>query len=402
MADPTQNALLQVLFQNTPAAQQDEDGAIPAPLLDPEVRRRLNLDTVGAPPIAKKAPNIPRPPTAAFRGNPFISKFAVSGPYLTPEDRARQQDNEIQFKDLLARQDSSLDRQREALQEYKDQGRPGWVVPAAGLLDTVYGGNQREAAKEFVGANPDERAKAILKMEDEMNHQRAAMSNQVKALIDSKNTMRMAEMADKNNRFQQGQDMRLNMAFNHDVQQSNKTAWEAMQQINPIEMALQADANGMVDIARVTQALSQASRLMGERGVLTDQDIERVHKQTIDQKVAEITGYLTSHPSQPVPQEIVAPLKAAIEDGKRSMTKIAQSKLQTLRDSYVNGYGLRPEVGDTVVNQVYVPQFQQGFAPSGPPQAGPVAPGPIDSSRRVPPAGMNLQQFREFRKNNGG
>lgn len=398
MANDAQNALLSAIFANTGvpvAGSQPEDDGSFAPVLDPEVRKRLQLGFKMAqenPKMAKEVaantpPQVMGLPSAS---NPATRNFSVSGNFLTPEDRARRQEMEIQFKELLAQQQAGIDKQDQAIMDMKQSAKPEWVTPAAAFLDQTYGGNQAEAAKAWSGMSAQERAKAIQEMEQAQNQQRASMSNQVKSLIDSNNTLRMAEIADKNTRFAQGQDMRLNMAFNRDVQTANKTAWETMQQIQPIEAALAPDANGNVDIARVTQALSQASRLMGERGVLTDQDIERVHKSTIDQRVAEIQGWITSNPSQPVPARIVAPLAAAIQDGKASMQRLMQARLNTLRDAYVKGYGMRPEVGDTVVNQVYLPQFNQGFGgqvPGAAPAQAPSAPKKI----------MSRDEFRKAR-----
>lgn len=352
-----------------------------SPVMDPEVRKRLQLDFENRKPgneageVAQAVPEgtPPQPMGLASAGNPFLSKYSVSGSYLTPEDRARRQQSEIQFKKLLSEQEAGLDQQAQLVSDLKNNSRNDWVVPAAQFLDQTYGGNSVKAARDWSGMSPEERTQAIQKIEQAMNAQRSTMAGQVKSMIDSNNQLRMAEAADKNNRFREGQDMRLNMQFNRDVQNTNKVAWDTLQQVAPIEAALQPDGNGMVDIARITQALSQASRLMGERGVLTDQDIERVHKMTISQQIAGIEGYMSDHPSQPVPASIVAPLRAAIEDGKRSMQMLSTKKLEALKNAYVNGYGMRPEVGEIVVNQVYKPQFEQGFAtpqkptiPSGP------------------------------------
>lgn len=375
MANDTQNIMLQQIMANAMkpdngASEYQDDGSF-SPALDPEVRKRLQLGfKMGQEAKANGQPvQVPpgTPPQAsAAANNPFLSKFSVSSNFQSPEDRATQKDMQLQFKDLLAQQQGGLDKQDQAISDMKTNARNDWVVPAAGFLDQTFGGNQTAVAKDWSGMSPEERAKEIAKMEGSQNQQRAAMSNQVKSLLDSNNTMKMAEMADKNNRALMGQDMRLNMAFNKDVQTANKVGFETLQQVTPIEAALAPDANGMVDYARVTQALANASRLMGERGVLTDQDIDRVQRKTIDSQIATLQGWITSNPSQPVPASIVAPLAAAIQDGKRSMQSLMQKRLNGLKDSYVNGYGMRPEVGETVVNQVYGPMFQQGLQPTTP------------------------------------
>lgn len=339
------------------------------PLMDPEVRKRVMGQDMQ---IAQELPqNIPKQAGPAGN-NPFLSKYSVTSSGYTPEERASRTANEIQFKELLAQQQVGLDKQNQSISDIKSGARNDWVVPAAGLLDEIYGGNSRATATQWAGLSPEERAAKIADMEQGMNQQRASMSGQVKSLIDSKNSMKMAEMQDKNTRFQQGQDMRINMAFNRDVQSANKTAIETMAQVQPIERALEIDADGNVDYGRVTQALSLASRLMGEKGVLTDQDIDRVQRRTIDTHVANIQSWISNNPSQKIPAQIVAPLRQAIEDGKRSMQLLTQSRLQALQNAYVQGYGMRPEVGQTVVQGVYMPMLQQGFGADA--QGNPIQP----------------------------
>lgn len=365
MAD-VRSALMQSLFQGiTEPAPQEEDSQF-APLLDPDVKKRLKIDAKTG--TAKLQVSMPKrasqisPMAATPMWNGIMPGAGTSN---TPEERARTQEAYVQFKDLLAQQEQGIEKQNQTVADMKAQNKEAQyndvATAAAGLGDAVYGGNQEASAKSWAGPSSEDRAKVLQDVEDKINSQRSDMSKQVAGLISEQNNMKIADMAAKNSRQLQGQDFRLNQGFMRDVQAANKNGFEVLSQVTPIESALQEDANGNVDFGRVRLATSNAARSMGEKGPLTEGDIERVVQRSLSTEIARVEAFLDSNPNKPVPASVVAPLKAAIADGKRSMQKIMDMKLKGLSDSY-QAMGLRPEIAQGVVGNVYSPMFNQSFA----------------------------------------
>lgn len=416
MANATQNALLQTLFQGMPGQPEPEDNGMFSPVMDPEVRKRLQLGyKMGQEAKAnKQAVEVPpdvAPQASAAGQNPFTSKYSVTSSIMSPEDRAQHRDMQIQFKDLLAQQQAGIDKQNQSISDIKTNARNDWVVPAAGFLDQTFGGNQTAVAKAWSGMSPEERAQEIAKMEGNINQQRSSMSNQVKSLIDSNNTMKMAEAADKNNRFQQGQDMRLNMAFDRSVQGATKGAFESMQSIGAIENIFNSP-DGQVPVGEARAMLSNASRLLGERGVLTDSDIERVQINTLQSQLQSLMAKISGQPdNQRVPVENYRSLINAISQSKQAMGAAVQQRLNAIGQSYKT-YGARPEVVDTVINQNYLPRITTAFGvpqvPMGQtamPKMAP-QPNPPGVNQKPMPKGsgpggrLTLEEFRAWKAGN--
>jgi hypothetical protein len=81
------------------------------------------------------------------------------------------------------------------------------------------------------------------------------------------------------------------------------------------------------DIASVNAALSNYSRMTGEKGVLTDQDIARVISPSLSLKFANLRAKLLSDPTTPVPQEIVTSLSAGLERLREAAEKKVASRI---------------------------------------------------------------------------
>lgn len=94
------------------------------------------------------------------------------------------------------------------------------------------------------------------------------------------------------------------------------------------------------DVAAVQSALSNYSRMTGEKGVLTDQDIARVITPTLSLKFAQWRASLTSNPNTPIPKEILTSLASGLDRLKAAAeTKIASRIDATERQASV-GPGL--------------------------------------------------------------
>src|SRR5690606_25124539 len=113
---------------------------------------------------------------------------------------------------------------------------------------------------------------------------------------------------------------------------------------------------GMVPVGEARAMLSNASRLLGERGVLTDNDIERVQIDTLQSQLQTLLSKITGLPDdQQVPVENYRTLINAISKSKQAMGQAVQTRLGAIGQSYLT-YGARPEVVDQVINKNYMPR----------------------------------------------
>jgi hypothetical protein len=110
-------------------------------------------------------------------------------------------------------------------------------------------------------------------------------------------------------------------------------------------------ALGAGDVAAVQSALSNYSRMTGEKGVLTDQDIARVITPTISLKFAQLRSKLLSDPNTPVPKEILTSLSSGLDRLKAAAeTKIA-SKINAAERQTSTGPGLYKSYAQQVAEE---------------------------------------------------
>jgi hypothetical protein len=110
-------------------------------------------------------------------------------------------------------------------------------------------------------------------------------------------------------------------------------------------------ALGAGDVAAVQSALSNYSRMTGEKGVLTDQDIARVITPTLSLKFAQLRSKLLSDPNTPVPKEILTSLSSGLDRLKAAAeTKIA-SRINAAERQASTGPGLYKSYAQQVAEE---------------------------------------------------
>jgi hypothetical protein len=152
-------------------------------------------------------------------------------------------------------------------------------------------------------------------------------------------TIAIQQQADKDsarqNRFEEGQLNKFFMDFKKDSNKINDQLSDANQTIINVEAALKPDKDGTVSASRVQSALSNYARLMGEKGVLTDQDTGRQLAPTASMRLAQLENWFKTNPKEVrVPVELVSAMAEGLTDAKTALGTTAKMKTQNLRDTY--------------------------------------------------------------------
>ena len=362
----------------------------PPNFTDPLVRQILGLpEPTGLAPASIAAPAgdlMPLPATTAVQrpvATPQASPAGMraSATMDAPEDRLNRSELQSRFKDLLLQQEQGLNRQQQDYDAFKQQPQAIDFRGLAAWSDSLYGGNLSAAAKEISPPDPEERQKILAAMEQSMNAQRNQMSNQLKGLVDSKNQSKMMDLMSKNQRFQEGQQFRLNQDLDKTSQNFSKDAFEKMLQFSPVEKALTPDKDGMVSAGAIGTVKSFAARALGEKGVLTDQDIARVIPAALEARIAGLESYLTGDPNQKIPATIVGPLTEALRNAKQAVGEVSQKRLHSAYQAY-QARGGDVQTGQAIVGS-YLDPIQKAYgsggaaapeAPAAKPSAGPPTP----------------------------
>lgn len=105
------------------------------------------------------------------------------------------------------------------------------------------------------------------------------------------------------------------------------------------------------DVAAVQSALSNYSRMTGEKGVLTDQDIARVITPTMSLKFAQLRSKLLSDPSTPVPKEILTSLASGLDRLKAAAETEIASRIDAAERQASVGPGLYKSYAQQVAEE---------------------------------------------------
>lgn len=337
----------------------------PEQLAELEARRKKNPTTV-----MSGVPTAPAQPQMGLG----LHSLSVAN-MIDPEQRALESDLRNKFKQLVVDQEAGIENQREGLNAIKAMPQKLDLRGLAAYADFMNDGKTKlyNAASDMAPMDEMERAKMIQALEGQLQDDRNALTgtlaDQLRTGMATKMQMRALDQQDKNTRFQMSQNRSLFTKFNSDVRNDIKPVYELLPAYGAVEAALTPDANGRVNAQRVKMALSNAARLMGEKGVLTDQDIGRVQMQTLDQLAAQAENFVRG-PEGTIPAEYVNQLRAAITDGKAAWGGAAQRKLRATRDTYVAG-GLDPNLASEVVDSIYGQGFLQPLsaAPAAAPKS---------------------------------
>jgi hypothetical protein len=205
--------------------------------------------------------------------------------------------------------------------------------PLASYLDTmVKGGKLAENTTQFV--SPQDRAKLQANLENMIQEKRGELTkNQLKVLATEIEKKGM-ENSSRTARMMYQTDLKMFNTARGEQAKLVKDATEFRQNYFNTEDAITPDEKGTVSVGRVHQALSSFARLMGEKGVLTDTDIGRQLKPTIDTMLAGWGATLQSNPNARLDAKNVAAIKDALNAAKKAYAQKYQMQADVFKSTY--------------------------------------------------------------------
>jgi hypothetical protein len=140
--------------------------------------------------------------------------------------------------------------------------------------------------------------------------------------------------------------------FNNDLRKDTKNIEENLRLAGPVLSALTPQqGEGGVRLQRISAAITNAGRLLGNLGVQTEGDANRT--QEVNNAVflwTTLKSKLASNPNEVIPVEQVNNLRKAIEEAVEGQRATTAAKVKLTRDSYVTGGRLSSEEVDGVAN----------------------------------------------------
>lgn len=294
------------------------------------------------------------PPTpAAQQPQAMLSRLPVSFGFKDPEQAALEADLRDKYKKLNLGIEQGIEKQNQTIDDYKRVSPNIDFSPMAALADKWSGGGNQlsQAASAIRGPTASEKLVQLMKMQGQTQDDEKALLSELGSRMAAKDQMKMMNSMMQNQRMLAGQDFKMAGDFNKQVREDVKPYYEIMPSYGTVQAALTPDAQGNINVQRLHQALSNASRLLGEKGVLTDQDIARVQQPTLDMYAAKLSG-LAGDPSATIPAAQVAPLIRAIQEGSASWQNSLQRKLSATGET-AKAMGLNPQFADHVTKTIY-------------------------------------------------
>lgn len=351
------NMLLNVGFQPMEADPEGQ-GYVPAPLMTEQEKKRQELQDALNKKLAEQ--KVAQGPTVMMSGPPPnkvdlspLSMNPVS--FVDPELRAMRHDLMPKYKQLTNQALGGIDQQQEYLRNAAQMPTGIDFTPLAALADkwSEKGGNQlTQAAQQLAPMKPEEKMALLAKLQQPIQDDRQKLLGTIGTQLKSADDLRMMDMMMKNQRQDKNMAQQVKMKFNQDIRNDVKNFSEITPSIAAVEAALVPDANGRVNAQRVKMAISNAARLMGEKGVLTDQDILRVQGNSMAQRAAELENFIKGDVNATLPVEAISQIKRAIEEGKAAQQQAVRNKINATRDTYT-AMGADPQFVSQVADQIY-------------------------------------------------
>lgn len=241
-------------------------------------------------------------------------------------------------KDAVNQQRQGVEALDRYIREFAQKPTQTDFTALAGWADSLRpgGGNTLEVAKQMKPLTQEAKDQKLLALQDELQKRRGDYAKGLLGIMESK---QKAAEASKNERFLQGQDLRMFNSARKEQSGLVKEATDFRGSYRNVEDAIQPDANGTVSAARVSMALSQFARLMGEKGVLTDNDIGRQLAPSLELIQAKWKNILTSNPNARVSAESVSEITAALGAAQKAFTESYKLKADTFAETYFDNPG---------------------------------------------------------------
>lgn len=287
---------------------------------------------------------------------------------------------------LLNQQESGIEKLQQALIDAKSAPKSVDWKPFAAWLDAgVKGQHLAEAVPAH--ETPQARAEKIARIENLIQE---ARKDTTKNAIDAVKTQLVRQqLADvRRQNFMEGQSLRKEDTLRKDIYSITAPLEETNQMFSTMDENL-----GKGDYVSVMNSLSNFSRsVSGEKGVLTDRDIERVMPPTFIRDVSKITAYFGSPDVRQDPS-LLSKMKGLIETAKRKLAEKAMQNLKAKRGVYQNPKSQYYDIaapGSGAVGDVLFKNAEQRIK-----EVGGLAP---SADQATVPQQPRLPTFEEFKK----
>ena len=345
---------------NAPQAEQ-------APMtLEEELMMRLSAMNKGAEPKGYPMKQLPAPTEKELAMQKKLAPDMNAGfqprmgMAVTPEPVSEKQlaadsfgINKEFLKRAILRQMQGTDQMETDLRRYKDMAPDiNWKPLAAVLDQSVRGGKLAESLPD--AETPEQRAQKIAGIENLIEQRRNDSTGQISSVLQAELSNRLANSKMQQDRFKDRQNLTM---FNTAAKEQGKLLKDISEfktNTTNVEDAITPDAQGTVSVGRVESSLSSFAKLMGEKGVLTDTDIARQLRPTIDIMLARYRAILGSDPNARMDVSQVASIKEALETAKRGFDQVSGAKTDAFEKTYFNPtspYGAAPWAPE-MINQV--------------------------------------------------
>lgn len=230
-------------------------------------------------------------------------------------------------KNLLSEERSGIEQQGQDLQNMKQLPLGVDFRPLASFVGTMVKGGE-DLAKAFPEVDtPEKRAKKIQELENLLQNQRGDLSKNAIMLLRAE----MDKQKDRNKRFEEAQLTKKETELQKDLE---KRIFTPMDEYNTI-MSNMEDQISRGTISSIGTAISNYARAVGgQKGVLTDQDVNLMLPKNLLSTIARAEAWVTSNPNVPLPKEVSQALQREMEISRQNTRRIFEQKLNTAKNIY--------------------------------------------------------------------
>lgn len=260
-----------------------------------------------------------------------------------------EKEYEKMLKQSLEQQQGGIDQQqKDALSSLQLQNeQPADASPLYRLLNSWYGLKTGEGYKSppSVQENMDKQIALQNMIQDSRESLSKNKINALKALLD-RQQLKQGDARDA--RFQSSQVSQKEKEFRGVAQKISNAQSEYQKQNDVVENALNSGK-----VFRVEQVKSYLSRLMGEKGVLTDQDLARAIPPTLAYSWEKLLS--RTDLDSPAPPELISELREGLKDLKDGVARELRAKTDRLKDNFTGGEF-------NIMNREYAPRVVKNLS----------------------------------------
>ncbi len=295
--------------------------------------QNLMVDQAGKLQLGQQQPPPAEPPVNAA-ANPFNM--------LMPGKEEQQLNQQLRQS-----AEKSLAQQNSGIQQFQGQINQAAAAPKeidwsplASYFDSTV--KDSNLMKGYKAPESDEaKQQRLLGMQVQLQKAKEGLSDKENDFL--KNQI-ASKQNDRSQRFQLAQAKSMEKDLGDNLQKVGDSLAEEQQRIGQLDQSL---ASG--DWQKISSSLSNFSRLMGEKGVLTDQDIQRVVPRSFQGDTAKFLAYMGSTPTAQVDPAYTKSMLEILDISKQKISEKTQAEINQREMRYNNPsstyYGVYTSVG---------------------------------------------------------